>query len=96
MAVNQRGDRSNYLAAGGTRRQRGSPVAAISVASPRIHRVTFGCRTGATPVDKFARGGTKAIDELRAPQRASLGACAVDPDSADLAVVGSSSEVSAQ
>ncbi|MBV9263881.1 MAG: hypothetical protein JO324_06120 [Candidatus Eremiobacteraeota bacterium] len=40
-------------------------------------------------VDEFARGGTKAIKELRAPHRwASLGACAVDPSNGNLAVMG--------
>jgi hypothetical protein len=39
-------------------------------------------------VDKFARGGTREIDELRAPRFSSLVACTVDPSSGDLAVVG--------
>jgi hypothetical protein len=46
-------------------------------------------RFGRWRVDKFARGGTKAVEELRAPgPRSYLGGCAVDPTSGDLAVVG--------
>jgi hypothetical protein len=40
-------------------------------------------------VDKFARGGNKAIAELRAPHPwLLLGACAVDPSNGNLAVTG--------
>jgi hypothetical protein len=43
-------------------------------------------RHGRWHVDKFARGGSKEIEQL--PARSSLGACAVDPTSGNLAVMG--------
>jgi hypothetical protein len=46
-------------------------------------------RHGHWYVDEFARGGTKAIAELRAPHPwLDLGACAVDPSNGNLAVMG--------
>jgi len=46
-------------------------------------------RRGQWYVDQFARGGSKEIDQLRAPHRwSNLGACAVDPTSGNLAVMG--------
>jgi hypothetical protein len=46
-------------------------------------------RHGHWYVDQFARGGSKEIDQLRAPHRwSSFGACAVDPTSGNLAVMG--------
>jgi hypothetical protein len=53
-------------------------------------------RRGDWFVDEYARGGTKAIEELRAPKRwLLLAGCAVDPDSGDLAVLGANIDNSA-